>query len=189
MNKTQIQLLMRGYLNKVFSLNEGLDNSFITPELLNGVLEGYLKCALWTEEERLNDEYNSEHPNPDAEYDEMDGAGETDMDKLIKLQSKMNSKSFSHFVDDDIDIDSKIQAYLDIKLFVKLAGVDAVKEAIEENGVSMLGMDIWFTRNGHGSGFFDHNYDNETRLIEAGRQLKGVDLYISDDLRLVFSNA
>jgi hypothetical protein len=30
-------------------------------------------------------------------------------------------------------------------------------------------MDIWFTRNGHGSGFFDHNYENEKITALLGR--------------------
>ena len=48
-------------------------------------------------------------------------------------------------------------------------------------------MDIWFTRNGHGSGFFDHSYENEKILMDAGHKLKGVDLYVGDDNKIYFS--
>jgi hypothetical protein len=47
-------------------------------------------------------------------------------------------------------------------------------------------MDIWFTRNGHGAGFFDHNYENEDLLINAGKNLKSKDLYVGDDGKLRF---
>lgn len=47
-------------------------------------------------------------------------------------------------------------------------------------------MDIWYTRNGHGAGFFDYNYENEDRLINAGQNLKTKDLYIGDDNQLHF---
>jgi hypothetical protein len=49
-------------------------------------------------------------------------------------------------------------------------------------------MDIWLTRNGHGSGFFDHSYDddNEKKLMDAARSLKEKYLYIGDDNKLHF---
>ncbi len=86
-------------------------------------------------------------------------------------------------------MDSKIQAYIDIKSFIKLAGADAVAEAIQENGADHLGHDIWLTRNGHGAGFFDRSYQFEDALVAAARAIKSVDLYISDSGQLVFSNA
>lgn len=187
MYKKQIQSRVRGFLQKNL-LNESIDLSFVTPEILNEILKGYLICALWTEEERLNDDYESEHPNPDDEYNSEHGE-DSELDKLIRLQSNMNNKSFDGFIVDDLDVDSKIQAYIDIKTFIKLSGPDAVLEAIKENGTEQLGHDIWLTRNGHGSGFFDRGYDLEDKLMSAARSLKEVDLYFSDAGRLVFSNA
>ena len=88
-----------------------------------------------------------------------------------------------------MDDNSKIQAYIDINRFIWDSGVDAIKEAIEVNGLFKLGMDIWLTRNGHGSGFFDHGYENEGSLNKSAEKLKGVDLYLGDDLKLYFSNS
>jgi hypothetical protein len=48
-------------------------------------------------------------------------------------------------------------------------------------------MDIWLTRNGHGTGFFDRSYDNEEDLVNAARKIKSKDLYVGDDGKLYFS--
>lgn len=146
---------------------------------INEILRGYIECALWTEEERLTDDATSDID--DEDYEDMDEA-----EKIIALKGKFDAKTFSSFVSDDIDVDSKISAYGDIKRFIMLAGDEAVQEAIDENGLFQLGMDIWFTRNGHGSGFFDRNYENEDSLMEAGRKLKSKDLYVGDDGKLYF---
>lgn len=145
-------------------------------EDINEILRGYIECALWTEEERLEDESTA-----DIDDEDMD-----EVEKIIHLRGKLDKKSFTSFVHEDIDVDSRIDAYNDIKSFIKNAGDDAIQEAIDENGLFKLGMDIWFTRNGHGAGFFDHNYENEKLLIKAGKNLKPKDLYVGDDWKLYF---
>ena len=143
---------------------------------INEILKGYIECALWTEQERLEDDVTM-----DIDDEDMD-----EVEKLIQLKGKFDKKSFTSFVSEDIDIDSRIDAYNDIKTFIKNAGDKAIQEAIDENGLFKLGMDIWFTRNGHGAGFFDHNYENEDLLINAGKTLKSKDLYVGDDGKLRF---
>jgi hypothetical protein len=120
---------------------------------INEILNGYIECSLWTEEEDLKHK---------------------------------SDKSFATFTLEDIDNDSKIEAYLEIKKFIKDAGDAAIEEAIEENGLHQLGVDIWFTRNGHGSGFFNYNYENEDALIKAGKELGSKDLYVGDDDKLYY---
>ena len=166
---------------------QGLD---LSQKDLNEILKGYLEAALWTEEESLKDDYESEYGYNEDEYNEDDDE-ESELDKLVRIQTQFNSKPFDSFVTEDLEGDSKVQAYIDIKKFIQLAGKEAVEEAIGDQGLFRLGMDIWLTRNGHGSGFFDHSYDddNEKKLMDAGRSLKSVDLYITDDLTLAFSNA
>lgn len=164
------------------SLNEvyvGIDGKLqdMSQSDINEILKGYIECALWTEEENLKDEATSDI----EDYDDMD-----DVEKIIQLKGKLDKKTFTAFVSEDIDLDSKIEAYNDIKTFIKTAGDNAVQEAINENGLFKLGMDIWFTRNGHGAGFFDHNYENEDILINAGKNLKPIDIYIGDDGKLHF---
>lgn len=170
-------------LNEAFVDDKGNLKDFykeLTEEDLREIFKGYIECAIWTEEDRLKDEMTTDMDDEDLE--DMD-----DVEKLINLKGKFENKNFISFISDDIDVDSKIQAYNDIKKFISYAGPDAVNEAIEENGHFKLGMDIWFTRNGHGSGFFDHSYKNEKQLTDAGRKLKSVDLYVGDDGKLYFS--
>jgi hypothetical protein len=188
----KIRTLIRKIISENFSsmideieVAQGLE---LSQEDLNEILKGYLEAALWTEEERLREDYESEYGYDEDEYNEDDDE-ESELDKLIRIQTQFNSKAFESFVIEDLEGDSKVQAYLDIKKFIQLAGKDAVEEAINNQGLFRLGMDIWLTRNGHGSGFFDHSYDYEKELMDAGHSLKSVDLYITDDLTLAFSNA
>lgn len=159
------------------NINEEKKILNLTQEELNEILKGYIECALWTEEERLHDEVT------------IDMDDEEDMDeieKLIFLKNKFDKKTFTSFISEDIDIDSRIDAYNDIKQFIKDSGNVAIKEAINENGLFKLGMDIWLTRNGHGSGFFDHNYENEEILIKSAKKLKEKNLIVGDDNKLYF---
>ena len=163
-------------------------NFNLSQDDLNEILKGYLESAVWTEEERLNDDYKSTVGYDDAEYDD-DTDYEDEVERLIKLKQKMERKPFSSFIVEDIEPNSRIQAYLDIKTFIKNAGQDAIAEAVQENGWFKLGMDIWLTRNGHGAGFFDHSYEHEKVLMDAARALREVDLYLTDNITLAFSNA
>lgn len=166
------------FINEAFIDSEGNLKGFLSDDNINEIFKGYIECALWTEEDNLRDQSTEEL----EDSDDMD-----DIEKLIHLKGKFETKDFNSFVSDDIDVDSKIDAYKDIKTFIELAGDVAINEAIDENGLFKLGMDIWFTRNGHGAGFFDHNYENEKALTDAGRKLKPSDLYVGDDGKLYFS--
>ena len=170
----QLKNFGKSQMNEAYIDQDGSLKDFSQSDI-NEILRGYIECALWTEEERLVDEYTMEID------DDMD-----DVEKLIQLKGKFDKKSFTSFVSEDIDIDSRIDAYNDIKTFIKNAGDNAIQEAISENGLFRLGMDIWFTRNGHGAGFFDHSYENEVLLINAGKKLKSKDLYVGDDGKLYF---
>jgi hypothetical protein len=162
-----------------------MDNSMhLSQDDLNQILRGYLVAALWTEEDNLKSQMGSD----EDEFDDED-EDESELDKLVRVASEFNRKDFSGFVIENIDNDSKIQAYMDIKSFLNMAGTEAVREAVQENGFERLGHDIWLTRNHHGAGFFDHSYEYEKVLMDAAHRLKSVDLYITDDYKLVFSNA
>lgn len=170
-----IHTTIKEYLNEAYIDKDG--NLQDLPQSdINEIFKGYIECALWTEQERLEDDATM-----DIDDEDMD-----ELEKLIQLKGKFDKKSFTSFVLEDIDIDSRIDAYNDIKTFIKNAGDVAIQEAINENGLFKLGMDIWFTRNGHGAGFFDHSYENENSLIDAGKNLKPKDLYLGDDGKLYF---
>lgn len=146
------KMLYKQYINEDTSeINNGL-----IEEEINEILKGYLESALWTEEERLNNETHYE-------------------DREFSIE--------------DIDSDSKINAYSDIKKFIEKAGTEAINEAITENGLFKLGMDIWLTRNGHGAGFFDYSYENEEILMKTAKSLGSKYLYIGDDGKLYFDYA
>lgn len=156
--KNIISTVVLNYLNEAYV---DYDNSLqdMKQEDINEILKGYIEAALWTEEERLHDE------------------------KIMVIGKKIPFASFKY---NDVDTDSVIDAYNDIKTFIKNAGDDAVQEAIDEKGLYQLGMDIWLTRNGHGSGFFDHFYDNEEMLMSAAKSLNSKDIYFGDDGKLHF---
>lgn len=169
-------------------IQEGnLDN-----DILKSIMKGYITCALWTEEERLKDDMNQgfEIDNND-ESDDFEDSNNPELEKLINIQANMNKKNFDSFSEEDIDANSLIQAYLDIKKFISNVNPEYIKEAIHEKGTERLGHDIWLTRNHHGAGFFDHFYedDMEKSLTKAAQDLKEVDLYVGDDYLLHFSNA
>lgn len=88
--------------------------------------------------------------------------------------------TFENFTSDSID-----KAINDIKQFLKDAGEVAVKEAVDLDGLYKLGINILLTRNGHGSGFFDYEYENENLLIDAADKLDEVYLDVNFDGKLI----
>lgn len=51
------------------------------------------------------------------------------------------------------------------------------------SGLERAGHDFWLTRNGHGAGFWDGDWEDEIgqRLTEASDVYGSVDLYVGDD--------
>lgn len=155
---------------------------------LNQILKGYLEAAIWTEEERLKDEGQSNNDVVTNDYHDEEDESDVEIKFMSIMRNKLDTNSITTFTKESIDYNSLIQAYLDIKTFITTAGSDAIIEALTENDKFQLGMDIWLTRNRHGAGFFDHNYEHEKELTNAAQNLKEVDLYIGDDNKLHFSN-
>ena len=161
-------------------------------DTLKQIMKGYIAAAIWTEEERLKEDMNQgfEIDNND-EPDDFEDSDNPELEKLINIQANMNKKNFDSFSEEDIDPNSLIQAYLDIKKFISDVDPQYIQEAIHDQGTERLGHDIWLTRNRHGAGFFDHFYDSdmEQALTKAAQELKEVNLYIGDDYMLYFDNA
>jgi hypothetical protein len=159
-----------------------IGDKVISQNELNYILKGYLDCALWTEEDRLKDEQETNKLNIDFNEDDTDD----EMDDFEKMYKRKNTSK--QFTIEDIETNSLISTYNDIKEFIRNAGSNAINYAIKENGYERLGHDIWLTRNGHGAGFFDHNYDDDiqTKLIEAGKNLKEKHLYVTEENQLMF---
>ena len=154
--------------------------------IINEILKGYIVAALWTEEERLNDEYGVDD---ELIYGDND---DDELEKIINLSSNINKKGFDTFTKEDIEDNSLIKAYTDIKEFIKKVGEDTIESAITEDNVEpdTIGHDLWLTRNGHGAGFFDGHYDEEIeeKFLNASREMGSVDLYINENGKLSFSN-
>lgn len=181
-----IREILRRQIN-IYEAISGIEDSGLNQDDLNEILKGYLEAALWTEEERLTSDYKENLGYNQEDWDDEDDF-EDETERLIYLKRNFENKPFERFIVDDLEDDSKIQAYLDIKNFIKMAGKSACMEAIQENGFFKFGMDIWLTRNRHGAGFFDHNYEHEKELENAAHNLKEVDLYITDNNTIAFSN-
>lgn len=180
--------------NRLFEMMSALDKKFVLKESvelqdINQILSGYIQAALFTEEERLNDEAQSEYDQQNDLFNDPDEDGDNELEKLIMISNNYKKKSWQGFSREDIEPNSLIKAYQDIKTFLKTAGT-AVDEAVDDNGLERLGMDIWYVRNHHGAGFFDHSYDydNEKILTAAAQSLGEVDLYINNNNKLSFGN-
>jgi hypothetical protein len=165
----------------------GIGDAQLDQNNLNEILKGYLEAALWTEEERLGDDYKENLGYDDSEY--QDDNDDDEIEKLIHMKQKLESTPFERFIVDDLENNSKIQAYMDIKNFIRMAGPAATMEAIQEDGFFKFGMDIWLSRNRHGAGFFDYNYEHEKELMDAAHVLKEVDLYVTDNNTIAFGNS
>ena len=50
-----------------------------------------------------------------------------------------------------------------------------------ESDIELAGHDFWLTRNGHGAGFWDGDWDNGDELTKASKAYGSVDLYVGDD--------
>ena len=59
-----------------------------------------------------------------------------------------------------------------------------VSEDDKDTSISMFAHNLWLTRNGHGAGFWDGDYNNGDELTDACEGLKNIDLYVGDDGRI-----
>jgi hypothetical protein len=163
---------------KLNTLIESID--FLSSEKISEIVNGYLEAALWTEEERLKEEYNDSFEDYDFEDYDFEDSTEEIIKKSLEKETNEIDISF-----ENVDVDSKIEAYLDIQKFIENAGYEAIIEAIDKNGLNKLGMDIWLTRNRHGSGFFDHGYENEEILINSAEKLGKSHIFIDNNGKII----
>jgi hypothetical protein len=84
----------------------------------------------------------------------------------------------------DISKEDWEKATSDVRRFMELAG-----DATEGIGAEQLGHDIWLTRNGHGTGFWDRGYEQQVsdRLCAAADKLGSSDVYAGDDGNIYLS--
>ena len=126
------------------------------PVVVDDFTAGYLEAALWSS---------------------MDGSTPQGGEPLDK------NYEFS-----DIASDSLHQMVTDCKLFQEKFGhliteENETKSRRECTVQAYAGHDFWLTREGHGCGFWDGDWEKKVGLIltEASKGFKPVDLYVGDD--------
>jgi hypothetical protein len=93
----------------------------------------------------------------------------TDMDSDEPLDQNYDASSLS--------AEFMMQTIADCKKFV-----DENYDDIESD-MKSAAHDFWYTRNGHGSGFWDGDWEDEIgkRLTAASKKFKSIDVYVRDD--------
>lgn len=97
----------------------------------------------------------------------------------------------SNHDEDDIDRGTATQMCLDCVNFL-LQNARTIQEAIDKNAVRFgpdygpwgrAGHDFWLTRNGHGAGFWDGDWDEpfDDQLTAAAKRFGECNLYVGDN--------
>lgn len=137
------------------------DPDFGIPDVndLDGFTQGYLEAMWFTEEDRIKEELDES------------GLGEEAKEEILN--------------DQPIDQESMWSIIGDCKAFQRDNA-----ELLEQAGdAEQNGRDFWFTRNGHGVGFWDRGYPGNigTALSDASKVYGESFLYVGDDGKLHIS--
>lgn len=82
-------------------------------------------------------------------------------------------------INSDISDNSKVDAYRDVKKFKQLAGGLIAQSGLNDE---QIGHDLWLTRNGHGSGFWDRGIGKiGDELSDIAREMGSKSAYVGDD--------
>jgi len=91
-------------------------------------------------------------------------------------------------LDNDYDVidfseKARSRSALECKLFCKKAGT-----LLEGLDLEQVGHDFWLTRNGHGAGFWDGDYEKELgdKLTAIAKEFPEINIYVGDDNKLYF---
>lgn len=116
----------------------------------------YLECAVWS----------STALDPE-DWDKANDGG--DVEELPIEEFGLSA--------DDIDDASRAKLREDA-----LAFWDNNEEC--HSNPSQAGQDFWLTRNGHGAGFWDGDWEHGDELTEASKVYGSVDLWVDKDLKI-----
>lgn len=130
---------------------------------VDDVLHGYITAALWS----TNDESDESGGEPlDKNY------GPSDVDPATVRKMRADIVKFLR------ENKKAVNAYTTHRQHSREHG----------NVWEYLGHDLWLSRNGHGTGFWDRNYDGEDwigeQLDKAAHKLGESYLYVGDDGRI-----
>ena len=109
----------------------------------------------------------------------------------VILQSYLHTALWSSIDEDepmdcDYDVDDFSeeaigQAECDLVSFFGLA-----RDLIVDDVKTTVAHDFWLTRNGHGAGFWDGDYEHGDELTEICKQFKELSPYAGDDGKIYF---
>lgn len=87
---------------------------------------------------------------------------------------------------DDLAPESVDRANKDIQAFINAVEKQGLDTSDHE--YSQVMYDFWLTRNGHGTGFWDGDYEKilGDKLTDICEKIGSVDLYVGDDNKLYF---
>jgi len=151
--------------NKLYNkiLNESSLND------VNVMTKSYLNTALWS----TPNMDNKDNEPLDKDYNI------NDFSKEAKDKATKDCKRFI----DDLKIEltkyNKNKSDGDIVQLFDISNKQQTSNQVMED----LGHNFWLTRNGHGAGFFDGDYDEDIEkiLMKLSHNAKAIDLYINDD--------
>lgn len=132
----------------------------------------YLVTALWAETVSL--------PVPEGELRD----GKMDVDEDDPLYDIRDGDPYdSHFGLDDFTVDALLRAREDCVAFQGTHSDD-----LSDEDDSHAAHDFWLTRNGHGAGYWDGDYEESKglRLTEGCKVFGELHVYVNDDGSLDF---
>ena len=143
-------------------VEEGYVNQTIHGLKVDEFVRGYIEAMLYTSSDE-SDESGGEHLN-------------------------------KNYTSDDIAHDSMDRIYADCRSFLHTAGPFLNVDKYKGPGLTTLeataGHDFWLTRVGHGSGFWDGDWEGEDHgamdgpLTQAAEAFGNIDPYVGDDGRI-----
>jgi len=127
---------------------------------LDKMLAQYLKTALWSST-------NDEEPL-DKDY------GVNDITNDAKKKSEKDCKKFLD------EFEKELEKYNKKNKYEKNTDEH---QSLFDFDIGQLGHDFWLTRNGHGAGFFDGDYDKDIEdiLMKITKKFDEVNPYVTDD--------
>ena len=90
----------------------------------------------------------------------------------------------SNYQDDDLAPETLAAMTDDCRRFLAECGQLIVGKSVYESKYSdmeLAGHDFWLTRNGHGAGFWDGDWETGDELTAACKRFREVNLYVGDD--------
>ena len=91
-----------------------------------------------------------------------------------------------NFSIDDLSGDCQEIMMKDCQYFLEIAGYQGI--SLAGLNFNQIGHDLWLTRNGHGTGFWDGDYDDDLgeKLTKISKDMGECNLFVCDDMIEVY---